>query len=318
MQAYSPPLWAWGPHLQTFLPGFAWWPRVSYERERWTTPDGDFVDVDWVGPQHAPRLLVLFHGLEGSGGSHYARVVAAEALKTGYWRFAVPHFRGCSGEPNRKARAYHSGDSDEIDWMLRRFKQRSDREVYAAGVSLGGNALLKWLGTKHYGAADVVKRAAAISAVFDLERSGAALSTGAGRFYSFWFLNLTCMRWNALRKYELFEQEHRDRGVEKRKMFAARTLPEYDDALTAPLHNFRDKEHYWADSSAYPRLKDISVPTLLLHARNDPILPMPQDFPPGVLSPSVKSSLQQEGGHGGFPDDRRWLARTLLDFFDAR
>ena len=118
-----------------------------YRRERWATPDGDFIDLDWL-PQHTDApLLVLFHGLEGSSRSHYARSIMGAALALG-WNGVVPHFRGCSGEPNRFARAYHSGDSAEIDWILARLAARHPAPVVAAGVSLGGNALLKWLGER--------------------------------------------------------------------------------------------------------------------------------------------------------------------------
>src|SRR5690606_20032151 len=165
--SYRPPPWLPGPHLQTIWPAtLAPCPSIAWRRERWETPDGDFVDVDFAGPPlpgtrrpppihvgaadpalpGAP-LLVLFHGLEGSSDSHYARALADAALRRG-WSMAVPHFRGCSGELNRAPRAYHSGDSAEIDWMLRRFaRMRGPASAIAAiGVSLGGNVLLKWLG----------------------------------------------------------------------------------------------------------------------------------------------------------------------------
>ena len=156
--AYEPPWWLPGGHLQTIYPALRPAPRVRFTRERWEAPDGDFVDVDWSGPADAARLLVLFHGLEGSSASHYARALAAHANRLG-WRCAVPHFRGCSGEPNRLPRAYHSGDSAEIDWVLGRFGERHPAmRRCAAGVSLGGNALLKWLGERDQGAAPLIAK----------------------------------------------------------------------------------------------------------------------------------------------------------------
>src|SRR5690606_34008727 len=128
-------------------------------RTRWTTPDGDFVDVDWsVGPAGSP-LVVVFHGLEGSSASHYARVLACAVAEAG-WRTAVPHFRGCSGEPNLLPRAYHSGDSAEIGWMAERFAAETSGPLVFVGVSLGGNVLLKWLGEAGSLAASIVSCAA--------------------------------------------------------------------------------------------------------------------------------------------------------------
>ncbi|HEX9182312.1 MAG TPA: alpha/beta hydrolase, partial [Burkholderiales bacterium] len=140
MSTYRAPWWLPGGHLQTLAAVLAPKPRIAWRRERWETPDGDFIELDWGGGDGP--LLALFHGLEGGSSSHYARSIAALALERG-WRCVVPHFRGCSGVLNRKARAYHSGDTEELDWILRRL-----RPECAAGVSLGGNVLLKWLGER--------------------------------------------------------------------------------------------------------------------------------------------------------------------------
>ncbi|MGH8674237.1 MAG: alpha/beta fold hydrolase, partial [Burkholderiales bacterium] len=150
MEPYRRPWWACGRHVQTIVPAISnaliSGPRIDWCRERWTTPDGDFVDIDWAGDVHATRLLVLFHGLEGNRETHYARALARHAAAN-RWCFAFVNFRGCSGESNLKCRAYHAGDSEEIDWILRRFAAEHEN-VSAAGISLGGNALLKWLGEK--------------------------------------------------------------------------------------------------------------------------------------------------------------------------
>ncbi len=152
MSSYKAPWWLPGGHLQTIYAALAPAPRVAYRRERWETPDGDFIDLDWAGPETSgPELtrksspvLALFHGLEGSSASPYARTIAARALAAGF-RCVVPHFRGCSGELNRLPRAYHSGDSEEIGWILKALSQRTGI-LHACGISLGGNALLKSLG----------------------------------------------------------------------------------------------------------------------------------------------------------------------------
>ena len=180
-------------------------PSVAYRRERWDTPDGDFVDVDWLsekpsapsgvqsaagryepGSGSAP-LVVLFHGLEGCSASSYAHALMARVREAG-WRGAVAHFRGCSGEANRLPRAYHSGDSAELDWILRRFADEHGAPIYPVGVSLGGNVLLKWLGEHGNAARSVAARAAAVSAPVDLMAAGNALGRGFNLVYTRAFL----------------------------------------------------------------------------------------------------------------------------------
>src|SRR4030095_3433439 len=156
--------------------------RVHYRRERWETPDNDFSDLDWV--DHSTddaKLLVLFHGLEGYSLSHYALSLMAIAAEQG-WRGVVPHFRGCSGEANRLTRSYHSCDSREIDWILRRIKNENPgNKIYVVGVSLGGNMLLKWLGEERESASAVVGRAIAVSTPVDLVAAAGDLDFGLRR-----------------------------------------------------------------------------------------------------------------------------------------
>jgi predicted alpha/beta-fold hydrolase len=291
-------------HLQTIWPVLFPPPRVPLARERWETPDGDFIDVDSAGPRDAARLLVLFHGLEGGSDSHYARGLVAGFAAAG-WRTAIPHFRGCSGEPNRLQRAYHSGDSEEIDWVLRRMNHP---HLCAAGVSLGGNALLKWLGERGEGAANVVRRAAAVSAPLDLAASGRALDRGINRLvYTRHFL--ASLRPKSLAKLEVFPGLY-----ERAAVAAARTFREFDDTVTAPLHGFRDAEHYWSASSSGPYLERIRVPTLVLNARNDPFLP--EHALVAAARKAARDVLLEFPAHGGHAGFRHpWLAERLLRFF---
>lgn len=189
MKPYRAPAWLPGGHAQTLWPLLIKPRPLKLRRERWTTPDGDFIDVDHLdGPTDAP-LLVLFHGLEGSAHSHYAISTTLACKKAG-WRLALPHFRGCSGELNRRPRAYHSGDSDEIDWILRRLHAANGgRQLHAAGVSLGGNALLKWAGERGPTAAELVTGVAAMCAPLDLAACGHHLARGFNRVYTRHFLN---------------------------------------------------------------------------------------------------------------------------------
>lgn len=310
MSPYRAPWWLPGGHLQTIVPALASAARIAWTRERWETPDGDFIDVDWFGAERSARVLVLFHGLEGSSASHYARSLAAQASAAG-WRFALPHFRGCSGEPNRLPRAYHSGDSDEADWLLRRFANGA-QTLYAAGVSLGGNVLLKWLGERGAAAAGVVRRAAAVSAPIDLAASGAALDRGFNkRAYTRHFL--ATLKRKSLAKLERFPGLYDPERVRR-----ATTLYEFDDAVTAPLHGFRGADDYWARASSSPLLEGIRVPTLLLNARNDPFLPESAlERATGRASEAVVIEFPPAGGHVGFAGRENWLARRVLDFLSA-
>ncbi len=313
MTGYSAPGWLPGRHLQTILPGLWPWPTLSYARERWETPQGtDFIDVDWAGGTQAAPLLVLFHGLEGKSSGAYARRIGTAALHRG-WRFAVPHFRGCSGEPNRELTDYHSGASREVDWILRRFAQTHER-VYAAGVSLGANALLKWLGEEGPNAAQVVRGAVAISAPLDLTVTGAVLARGFSAFYGKYFL-ADNLRGKALDKLRRFPGAYDRRRVRK-----ARVLRDFEDAVTAPVNGFLDAHDYWARSSASPFLDRIHVATLLINARNDPFLPdhvlrgAETRRAAGRIPPNVEFDFSEAGGHAGFADGAGWLGRRVTEF----
>ncbi len=285
---------------------------VTYRRERWDTPDGDFIDVDFVDGDADKPLLVLFHGLEGSSNSHYARGLMA-AIKNLGWSGAVPHFRGCSGEINHAPRFYHSGDADEVNWILRRMQARRltvpSSELYAVGVSLGGNALLRWLGESQH-AADFVKAACSISAPMNLTHGGAVLGKGFNMVYTRFFLQT--LKPKCLQKLSQFPDL-----FARDKMLKARNLYEFDNVVTAPLHGFRDTDDYWHRASSCYVLPDITVPTLVLNARNDPFLPA--QYLPQQAASCVKLEYPNEGGHVGFsigslPGNSGWLPQRILRF----
>ena len=289
-------------HWQTIVAALFPPPRASLERERWEAPDGDFVDVDFAGS--GERTLALLHGLEGGSDSHYARNLAARFAAAG-WRVAIPHWRGCSGEPNRLPRAYHSGDSAELDWLLARLPAPLD----ALGVSLGGNALLKWLGERGEQAKAVVRRAAAVSAPIDLAAAGRALDRGLNRLlYTRMFLDT--LKPKSLAKLERFPGLY-----DAARLRRVKTFREFDDLVTAPLHGFRDAEQYWQTCSSGRYLAAIRVPTLLVNARNDPFLPEPALIAAAAdAAPCVEREFPASGGHVGFRPD--WLARRLMAFFN--
>lgn len=310
---YRSPWWLPGGHLQTIYPAKCIAkPAVTYRRERWHTPDGDFIDLDFVdGDVHKP-FVVLFHGLEGSSNSHYARALMAHVAALG-WCGAVVHFRGCSGEQNQAPRFYHSGDAEEIDWVLRKLvpqvRAHGAARVYAAGVSLGGNALLRWLGESQH-QAEIVDAACAISAPLDLAGGGAALSRGVNRIYTRSFLQT--LKPKCLEKLaqfpDLFDRE---------AMLNSRDLYAFDNVVTAPLHGFLNTDDYWHRASAKYVLNDITVPTLVLNARNDPFLPA--RYLPATASPAVTLEQPAHGGHvgfasGPFPGNLDWLPQRMLRF----
>jgi hypothetical protein len=301
------PWWLPGGNAQTIWPALFSRSHTgaappAWRRERWTTPDADFVDIDWIDTPAwqdgvpAP-LLVLFHGLEGSSASHYAQAFADWAQRHG-WRLALPHFRGCSGEINLAPRAYHSADFEEVGWLLGRLRGGAHGPLLAVGVSLGGNALLRWAQEAGASAAPVASAVAAISAPLDLAAAGHAIRRGFNRqVYDRMFL--ASMKPKALAKLAqhpgLFDRA---------RLLAARDLYEFDDVFTAPLHGFRGVDDYWARGSAAPHLERIRIPALVLNARNDPF--MPAAALPGQPAGRRHVTLWQpsKGGHVGFPRGR--------------
>jgi len=360
-RACPSPVWLPDAHSQTLygalcVPA----PRIAFVRQRIDTPDGDFIDLDVSAPGIVPQrptgadvpagvavtlpeflsphraacrwmdeedwhtlaqtlcpalpALVLFHGLEGASHSRYAQAIGQYFRARG-WIVVVAHFRGCSGAPNRLARAYHSGDSDDLGFILNTVRARLPQaRWHAAGVSLGGNALLKYLGEQG-DAATWLAAAAAISAPMDLVAAGNHLSHGINRqIYSRHFLRSM--------KAKVLEKAQRFPGViDVMRLAQARSLRDFDDAYTAPMHGFDDALDYWRRSSSKPWLSAIRVPTLVLNARNDPFLPEPALPGPDVCAPALLLHQPATGGHasfvtGCFPGNLSWLPQRLARFFE--
>lgn len=324
MTDFHPPRWLTNPHAQTIYASlFAPRPKMHWTRTRWEAPDGDCIDLDWLPSAHPNAtnqskqpLLALFHGLEGSSASHYAHTIMYHAARCGY-RGVVVHFRGCGGTPNRLPRAYHSGDSGELDWILRRLRSSIDTGVLnVAAVSLGGNVLLKWLGEQGDDARKIVNAACAISAPMDLVATGTALDQGISRMYAWNFLR-------SLRRKSLAKLERFPGLYDRRATRSARTLRGFDDAVTAPLHGFRDAIDYWTRASSKPWLKHIRVPTLILNARDDPFMPEHALPDESWVSADVTLMFPRHGGHvgfvnGRFPGSLEWMPAQVLNFLGAR
>ncbi len=314
---YRAPHWLAGGHAQTIWPTFVRRPLVRYRRERVNTTDGDFWDFDWLatpeGAANAP-LVVLFHGLEGNSGSQYARALMAALGDLG-WRGVIPHFRGCSGERNWLARAYHSGDHEEIGQMLAAVRERVQpgTVIHAAGISLGGSALLNWLGRQGSAAAKTLTSAAAVSAPLDLTASGIDIDRGFNRIYAWHFL-MTLKP-----KSRLLARQFPTRVDEKRVRHAY-SMYAFDNAVTAPLHGFADTRDYWKRASSKPWLREVALPTLVLNAKNDPFIPGTSLPGRSEVSRSVMLEQPEHGGHvgflvGPFPGRITWLPQRLLQFF---
>ncbi len=279
---------------------------LAFTRERWDTPDGDFIDVDLLPAapgagvaSGATPWLVLFHGLEGSSRSHYAQAFASVARDAGI-TIALPHFRGCSGELNRAPRAYHSGDHEEVGWVLARLRARAGAPLLAAGVSLGGNALLRWAEEAGDTARATAAALAAVCAPVDLTAAGHHIGRGFNRqVYTRMFLR--SMKPRALAKLAQFP------GLfDRERLVAARDLYDFDDVFTAPLHGFAGVDDYWARGSAKPHLHRVRVPTLVINPVNDPFMPVASLPREADLRGNRWVTLAQpaHGGHVGFPQGR--------------
>lgn len=314
---YIAPAWLPGGHVQTIYASlFIRVPPIDYRRERLELPDGDFLDFDWVNGETQAPVVVLFHGLEGSSASLYARNLMRHVKARG-WNGVVAHFRGTSGEDNRLPRAYFAGDSEEIERILRHIKTRYPTQpLYAVGVSLGGNALLKWLGEGGEAARGLLSRAAGVSAPLDLTAAGYALDSGFNR-YTYTARFLVTLKAKALRKAAQYPDL-----LDAEAIRAATTFREFDTLVTARLHGFVDADDYWFKVSSKPWLKSIRVPTLVLNARNDPFLPAEALPSKDEVSDVVTLEQPETGGHvafpsGPFPGTVEWLPQRLLQHFDS-
>lgn len=294
---YVAPRWLPGGNLQTIWPALYarrfFGPHPEYRRERWSTPDQDFIDVDWLNSAAGDTLLVMFHGLEGTSRSHYAEAFADFAHERGF-AFAVPHFRGCSGEINLGPRAYHSGDYEEIDWILKRFRQQHSGPILVVGVSLGGNALMRWAGEMGEAANQVCTAVASVSAPLDLAASGWAIGRGFNR------LVYTRMFLDSMKPKALEKLAQHPGLFDPKALMAARDLYEFDNVFTAPLHGFKSTDDYWDRASAKPHLPRIRIPALAVNARNDPFVPAGSLPHQHEVGPSVTLWQPGHGGHVGF------------------
>lgn len=287
-------------------------PKIRFWRERLELPDGDFIDLDWSENGSGPIVIVL-HGLEGSSDSPYARGIM-HAIEQRGWRGVVMHFRGCSGEPNRLARSYHSGDTGDLAYFINTLRQRGPRTPLAVvGFSLGGNVLLKWLGKA--GGDAPLRAAVAVSVPYVLRGAAERLNHGFSRLYQ-WQL-LRSLRGNVVEK-----RRHIKLPLKIQDLSALRSFRDFDEYVTAPLHGFDSADHYYTVSSSRQYLKGITVPTLLLHSRDDPFMTEAAIPEQQELSESVALEVSARGGHVGFVagawpwQARYWLEERIPAYLD--
>jgi uncharacterized protein len=302
---YEPARWLSGPNLMTiFGPLLRPGPRIPVKRERWELPDGDFVDVDRMAGAPDKPLLLALHGLEGSSSAHYIRGLLAQAHRRRWGALAL-NFRGCSGDMNRLVRSYHSGETGDLSELVRRAREEADR-IVIAGCSLGGNVLVKWLGEVGDSAPPELRAAVAISVPFDLELCARTLD-GPG-FWTWVYRTrfLRSLKLKSLEKLRKFPG-----AADERRVRRARTLFEFDDALTSRLHGFAGAGDYYAQSSSGNYVDRVRMPLLLISAADDPFIPA--RCIPHPRSGSVELEMSPRGGHLGFVEGPIWRPRFYAE-----
>ena len=302
---FRPAWWLPGGHLQSLRRKFGPGKTVQQQGQRLLLNDGDFIDLAWVlpgGREPAPgaAIVLILHGLCGCSESLYVQALQHHLQMRGI-ASVVMNFRGCSGEPNNKARSYHSGVSADTDQVFQRLRARyPDNPFHCVGYSLGGNVLLKWLAET--GGPAGLERAASVSAPFDLAQCSAALGRGFTRFYGNYFLGR--LQNDLDRKKRVFQQTGNDAELALLDALGSlqgvRSLWEFDDRVTAPLHGFADAADYYAKCSSLPLLTEISTPTLLIQSADDPLVPAASLPDPARLPAKVRLELTSAGGHVGF------------------
>lgn len=310
---FQSPLWLRNAHLQTIFSVFLGdEPHVSLRRERLDTPDGDFLDIDWLINDEQAPIVIACHGLEGCSRAKYMMRLL-KAVHDAGWNAVSMNFRGCSGEPNRLLRAYHSGETGDLDFTVNTVLQRyPSNPIFLAGFSLGANVICKWLGEQADGISHNIKGAASCSAPYNLHASQRIMDSGIRRIYVEYFMQ--SLRRKVIEKHKRFPGTF---DINRAKWsFSFQTI---DDSYTAPMHGFHDYIDYYTKSSSMQYLPSIQIPTLLIHALDDPftsIETLPQ--PEKINNPNLHFFYQQYGGHLGFYDRHlhtNWLSTQIVKWF---
>ncbi|MCB0832221.1 MAG: alpha/beta fold hydrolase [Bacteroidetes bacterium] len=308
--SYYAPTWLRNGHIQSILPSlFRRVHGVNYVRERVDTPDGDFLDLDW-SCVNSRRVVIICHGLEGSSDRPYMRGMAMAFNHAG-WDALAWNYRGCSGEPNRLVRSYHSGETGDLNYVVQHALKKYHR-MALIGFSLGGNLVLKYTGERRVPTA--IGSVVAVSAPCDLRASAVRMEGWEDRIYMRRFLRMLGEKLTEKQKYF-------PNAIDLRGYNRIRTFREFDDRFTAPMHGFRDAEDYWERCSSKSYLSSISVSTLILSAEDDPFL-TPECFPTDVAieNERIHLELTTHGGHVGFietkDDGQYYSERRAVEFIN--
>jgi len=314
MQAYRAPLWLPDGHTQSIYPAlFRKIPLTHTHTERWELPDGDFLDVDLHMRSENlsdKPLLIVSHGLEGSSRRHYVTGLIRSMPE---YNALAWNYRSCSEEPNRNLRFYHSGATDDLDYVIQQAISRGAKDIYLAGFSLGGNLSLKWLGEKGKKASQFVRKAVAFSVPLHLSSSSQQLARRENRLYTHRFLQTLIEK--VTEKSARYPQD-----ITPSMLTSIRSLYDFDNVITGPLHGFKDAEDYYERNSSLYFLADIQVPTLIVNAKNDPFLSQ-ECLPERIDSDFVQIELPDSGGHCGFyPRNYRgqtWAEQRAAAWFNG-
>jgi predicted alpha/beta-fold hydrolase len=309
LEKYLPPFFLFGSHLETIYPALL--RRVSlapYTRERITTPDDDFLDLDWLETD-SEEVVIISHGLEGNSSRPYIKGMA-KALHAAGFNVVAWNLRGCSEEINRQLRFYHSGATDDLHTLVIHLSEKKHyKKIFLVGFSLGGNITLKYLGERVV--PDVIKKAVVFSVPLDLKTSCERLSRPVNRLYSNRFLRSL--------KGKILAKSRFRKELDISKLQRIKTLVEFDDCYTAPLHGFKDAKDYYEKCSSIRFVRDIKTPSLIINTLNDPFL-SPECFPEILLQdhPYVKLQILSRGGHVGFTQFNKnglyWSEQRALEF----
>lgn len=313
---FKPAWWCQNRHLQSMYSTFLRKPIViETTKEQFDLPDGDFVDLIWTKKVETGPIVILLHGLEGTIKSPYVSGILKTVVEHDL-QGVLMHFRGCSGRHNRLDRSYHSGDTGDIHELITALKRLyPNRDIVVIGVSLGGNALIKYLGEQ--GKNSLVKAAIAISPPFDLANCAEELKTGASKIYQRYLIS-------SLTKKMRDKFKGRSAPVDLKKLDEWNDFFLFDHNVTAPIHGFESVDDYYTKSSCKQFIKYISTPTLIIHSKDDPFmnetaLPTEDEIPE-----SVTLELSEKGGHVGFVygnmpfNTKYWSEKRIADFFKTK
>ena len=308
--SYNPPLFFKQRHFNTIYPALFRQIKIKYQRERMELPDGDFIDLDWskVGSK---KMVLTLHGLEGSSDSNYIKGMIRIFNQQG-WDGAAMNFRGCSGEPNRLLRTYHSGVTEDVESVLQLIFQKYNYEkIILIGFSLGGNVALKYVGERGTEIDERIKHGIGISVPCDLAASGREIK----KSHNFIYLNrfLSSLKSKAKTKEAFADQ------IDMAKIMKSKNFDDFDNAFTAPVHGFKDAEDYWRKCASKQFLTQISIPTLLINAKDDSFLsPSSYPFEEAEINPNFFFIAPEYGGHCGFTqfqsEGAYWSEEQAIDF----